>query len=66
MNDRVVVPEYELELRRARHRLNTFDDTLDRFVRISTEANGSACATEEAKLRYVASLSPKLRADLGY
>lgn len=50
----------------ARKRVNEFDDSIDRFVRILTEANGSACAMETAKLRYIETLPLQIRADLGY
>lgn len=55
-----------LDYVRARRRVNQFNDTIDRFVRILTEANGSAVAAENAKLAYLATLPVDIRADLGY
>lgn len=50
----------------ARRRVNQFDDTIDRFVRVLTEAHGSALAMEKAKLAYIDSLPLQIKKDLGY
>lgn len=49
-----------IDRQRVAKRLDEYDNTIERFVRISTEASMSACDAEEAKQRYIGSISPDL------
>lgn len=62
----VIVPERELNYRRAKKRIGEFNDTIDHFVAFSQDALHMANEAEAAKCRFIDSLTPEMRRDCGY